>query len=153
LTRILKHLRQNVIAYVALFVALGGAGYAATSLPAGSVGPAQLNRHLIGGYVRAWAHVSATGHVLSGSPGATVQFKGSAVTPPAYFVRWRAVRLPARCAPVATLGLAGSGSSGATSVFAVVNNHHGHAANQIGVEASNATGRLVAAEFYLAVVC
>ena len=32
---ILTHLRGNVVAYIALFVALGGTSYAAFSLPAG----------------------------------------------------------------------------------------------------------------------
>lgn len=153
MTRILTHLRQNVIAYVALFVALGGAGYAATNLPAGSVGPAQLNRHLIGGYVRAWAHVSATGHVLSGSPGATVQFKGSSVSAPAYLVRWRGVKLLSRCAPIATLGDAGSGSTGVSSIFTTLENLRGRAPNRIAVNARTADGRFVSADFYLAVIC
>lgn len=37
MTRVLGHLRANVVAYVALFVALGGTSYAALKLPAGSV--------------------------------------------------------------------------------------------------------------------
>ena len=59
------HLRKNVVAYVALFVALGGTSYAAVSLPAGSVGNRQLKNHSItpikldpgsiAGYVRDWA--------------------------------------------------------------------------------------------------
>ena len=43
----LTHLRKNVVAYVALFVALGGTSYAAVSLPAGSVGNRQLKNHSI----------------------------------------------------------------------------------------------------------
>ena len=38
----LAHVRQNGIAYVALFVALGGTSYAAASLPKNSVGSRQL---------------------------------------------------------------------------------------------------------------
>ena len=64
--RIRKHLTfANVVSVIALFVALGGTTYAATSLPAGSVGtrqlrngavtPPKLDHRLIGGYVRAWA--------------------------------------------------------------------------------------------------
>ncbi|MEW6583224.1 MAG: hypothetical protein AB1416_10745, partial [Actinomycetota bacterium] len=37
-----QHLRRNVIAYLALFVALGGTGYAASKLPRNSVGTAQI---------------------------------------------------------------------------------------------------------------
>lgn len=76
LLRPLHHLRRNVIAYLALFVALGGTGYAATSLPAQSVGAAQLRDHsidpvklapsLINGNVRAWAIVGPKGKVIAG---------------------------------------------------------------------------------------
>jgi hypothetical protein len=46
--RITKHLRfSNVIACVALFVALGGASYAAVTLPANSVGAKQLQKKAV----------------------------------------------------------------------------------------------------------
>jgi hypothetical protein len=38
------HARRNVVAYLALFVALGGTSYAAIKLPAGSVGTKQLRK-------------------------------------------------------------------------------------------------------------
>ncbi len=38
MTRILSHLKSNAVAYLALFVALSGTSYAASRLPAGSVG-------------------------------------------------------------------------------------------------------------------
>jgi hypothetical protein len=41
MTRILTHARSNLIALIALFVALGGTSYAAINLPAGSVGARQ----------------------------------------------------------------------------------------------------------------
>jgi hypothetical protein len=40
--KVVRHLRANVIAYVALFVALGGTSYAAASLPNNSVGSKQI---------------------------------------------------------------------------------------------------------------
>ena len=40
--RLGTHLRQHTVSYLALFVALGGTSYAATSLPANSVGTTQL---------------------------------------------------------------------------------------------------------------
>jgi hypothetical protein len=40
--RLARHIRHQLIGYVALFFALGGAAYAATSLPANSVGSEQL---------------------------------------------------------------------------------------------------------------
>ena len=39
MTRILNHARGNLVAYIALFVALGGTSYAAFGLPAGSGHP------------------------------------------------------------------------------------------------------------------
>ena len=81
MTRILQHLRANVIAYLALFIALGGTSYAFT-LPAGSVGPRQLKNHSvtpikfdprsIGAYVRAWAVIKNGNHVVASRPKARV---------------------------------------------------------------------------------
>ena len=42
LLRPLRHIRNNLVAYIALFVALSGTSYAAFSLPAGSVGTREL---------------------------------------------------------------------------------------------------------------
>jgi hypothetical protein len=80
--RFLTHVRHNLIAYVALFVALGGTTYAATALPAGSVGtrqlrngavtPPKLNHRLIGGYVRAWAVTNGACQLVASSGGARV---------------------------------------------------------------------------------
>jgi hypothetical protein len=39
----------NVVATIALFIALGGTGYAVTTLPRNSVGPRQLRRHAVTG--------------------------------------------------------------------------------------------------------
>ena len=68
---ILTHLRSNGVAYIALFVALGGTSYAAINLPAGSVGtrqlrdhaidPVKLNPSSIGATIRAWADVTWDG--------------------------------------------------------------------------------------------
>ena len=92
MTRLLAHARHNAIAYLALFVTLGGTSYAAVNLPAGSVGNSQLRngsvtssklaKHAvtaasldsrsIAGHVAAWAQIRADGHVISSSPRATV---------------------------------------------------------------------------------
>ena len=90
MTRILNHMRDNLVAYIALFVALGGTSYAAFSLPAGSVGtrqlrngavtsskianasitPAKIDPSSMGGTIRHWAHISEAGAVLARSKGA-----------------------------------------------------------------------------------
>ena len=47
MTSILNHIKANLVAYLALFIALGGTSYAAFSLPAGSVGKRQLQNRSI----------------------------------------------------------------------------------------------------------
>jgi hypothetical protein len=71
LNRVVQHIRSNVVAYVALFVALGGTSYAALNLPANSVGSKQIKNHSItpikldpsktGAVVRFWAVVDLVG--------------------------------------------------------------------------------------------
>ncbi|MFI5038923.1 MAG: hypothetical protein ACHQCG_03190, partial [Solirubrobacterales bacterium] len=71
LNRVVQHIRSNTVAYVALFVALGGTSYAALKLPANSVGTKQIKNHSItpvkldpsktGAVVRFWAVVGASG--------------------------------------------------------------------------------------------
>ncbi|HXO09090.1 MAG TPA: hypothetical protein VN880_13710 [Solirubrobacteraceae bacterium] len=78
MNRALNHFKSNVIAYLALFVALGGTSYAATTLGPGSVGTRQLKNHSvspvklqkssIGGYVRDWAQVNEGGHLIASRP-------------------------------------------------------------------------------------
>jgi hypothetical protein len=43
----ITHLRRNVVAYLALFAAVGGTSYAAVRLPRGSVGRAQLRKNAV----------------------------------------------------------------------------------------------------------
>jgi hypothetical protein len=43
----LRHFRRNLVAYLALFVALGGTSYAAVKLPRNSVGSAQLRNNVV----------------------------------------------------------------------------------------------------------
>jgi hypothetical protein len=76
--RIVSHIRGNLVAYLALFVALGGSSYAAVSLPANSVGarqirnhsitPVKLNSRKIGASVRAWALIAPGGHLVGARP-------------------------------------------------------------------------------------
>ena len=77
MTTILRYFRSNAVAFLALFIALGGVGWAATSLPAGSVGarqiknhsitPVKFNQSMIGGSVRYWARISAGGKIVASS--------------------------------------------------------------------------------------
>jgi hypothetical protein len=82
MTKALGHFKNNVIAYLALFVALGGTGYAAVNLPKGSVGTGQLKNHSvtpikldrgsIAGYVRAYAEINELGQITAAHPSAKV---------------------------------------------------------------------------------
>ena len=47
LKRLVHHFQGNAIAWIALFVALGGVSYAAVKLPANSVGTRQLKRNAV----------------------------------------------------------------------------------------------------------
>lgn len=108
----LHHIRANAVAYLALFVALGGTGYAATSLPAGSVGARQIRNHVIqpvkldpnyiGGNVRLWASVSASGRIVAGGRGMRVtgDVAGDYIMLPS---RTSHVAQPSRCAAIASV--------------------------------------------------
>jgi hypothetical protein len=74
MNRVSRHLRANAVAYIALFVALGGTGYAAMRIPAASVGarqlknhsitPSKLNPQYIAASIRAWVNVQWSGTKL-----------------------------------------------------------------------------------------
>jgi len=86
-SRLSRHVRSNAVAYVALFIALGGTSYAAAGLAPGtvrtpqlrngavtakklangSVTPAKLDSRAIGGSVHHWADVNSNGTVASSS--------------------------------------------------------------------------------------
>jgi hypothetical protein len=89
--RLLNHVRNNFVGYIALFVAIGGTSYAAANLPANSVGTRQLRNHAvansklakhavaaanldpksIAGHIADWAQIR-NGSVVSSSPRASV---------------------------------------------------------------------------------
>jgi hypothetical protein len=110
MNRLITHLRANLVGWVALFVALGGTGYAAIRIPRNSVGAAQIrnrsitpvkfNPSAIGGSVRAWAIIRADGSVIASAGKPTVQVSDGA--PGAYGIQW-GVSLPKTCATVATI--------------------------------------------------
>jgi hypothetical protein len=163
MTRILSHVRHNVIAYLALFVALGGTGYAAIAIPNGSITAAKLNRHSIGGYVLAWAHVRSDGHVLSGSPGAVADYLSvlAGQSPPGdnYLVGWRGVRVRGQCSALVTVDDNGPlASRGATAEADILSKRlfirSGVKTNgQVRVDIANSAEENVPDNFYVAVAC
>ena len=82
MNRIFQHVRANAIAYIALFVALGGTSYAAWRIPAGGISgrqienhvldPVKLNPKYIAQSIRAWASVNERGKVIASSPHARI---------------------------------------------------------------------------------
>jgi hypothetical protein len=120
MSRVLNHLRSNVVAYVALFVALGGTSYAAVGLPAGSVGnrqlknhsitPIKLDRGSIAGYVRDWAQIDAAGQITSSDPHAHLIGWGESGSFPGGIVSWGEA-VPRACFATATTSAAGSAAT------------------------------------------
>jgi hypothetical protein len=105
----IAHFRANVVAYLALFVALGGTSYAAIGIPRGSVGTAQLRNHAvtpvklatgISGSVRAWAIVAPDGKVIAGGGKPRVL---AAIPPDGHYTIEWGVAIPNTCATVANV--------------------------------------------------
>ena len=108
--RLIAHFRSNLVGWIALFVALGGTGYAAVAIPRNSVGAAQIRNHsvapvklnpkFIGGSVRAWAVVSSTGKVTAGSGRPHVSAQAN--LPGSFDIQW-GVRFPSNCSTEANI--------------------------------------------------
>ena len=155
--RILRHVRSNAVAYVALFVALGGTGYAALRLPANSVGnrqiqngaitPVKIDRHLITGSVRAWAEVSASGKVLAGegSPKAVARTGPDSLGQ--YLVTWNTESF-ARCAAAA--GVTAPDFTALTPGFATAQIDSGP---EVQVDVYNAQDLPAAMPFWVSLLC
>jgi hypothetical protein len=47
LSRVIRHVRQQLVGYIALFIALGGVSYAAVRIPANSVGTRQIRNRAV----------------------------------------------------------------------------------------------------------
>jgi hypothetical protein len=151
---VLHHIRKNIIACIALFVALGGTGYAAFSLPSGSVGARQLKNYsitpvkfdpqYITGNVRAWAEVAANGHLIAGRGKPTVTAAHGPLTG-RYLVRWKVVSLAA-CLPIA-------GIDGTSLQNGFVHPELQARFKQVLVVVENTQGQAAALPFYVALIC
>jgi hypothetical protein len=86
--RIQQHFGSNVVAYLALFLAMGGTSVAAVSLANHSIDPVKLDPRNIGGYVREWASVSANGRVAASGGRVTVRTEPGGAFPGRYFFTW-----------------------------------------------------------------
>jgi hypothetical protein len=163
LMKALGCMRANAVAWLALFVALGGTGYAAMTLPAGSVGtsqlrngavtPAKLGRGL-GGYVRDWARVSATGRVEASNRRARQINVASDLH--GYVVRWDGDAFPGTCVPMVTTQITtNTPPPPATYAEAQIATNPGppRGATDVVVFTFNGQGRPTEAPFYVVVTC
>jgi hypothetical protein len=157
MNKLLRHVRSNAVAYVALFIALGGTGYAALRIPANSVGnrqikngaitPVKIDRHLITGSVRAWAEVSPTGRVLAGEGGPKAVARTGADSTGQYLVTWNTDSF-ARC--TATTGVTAPKFASLTPGFAVAQIDNGP---EVQVDVYSAQGLPTALPFWVALLC
>jgi hypothetical protein len=97
-----RHLKNHLIAYLALFVALGGTSYAAATINGSqiqnrSINPVKLNPHFINGNTRAWAVVRANGSLIAGAGHPKPHFN----PPNSYVIAWGPK--VGRCATQATV--------------------------------------------------
>jgi hypothetical protein len=121
--RILNHARANLVAYIALFVALGGTSYAALSLPPGSVGARQLTNHAItavkfnpssvAASVRAWANLTWVSGWRVEASSSDIHVAATALGED---VTWRHTRFATNCmasvTPQRNFGPGGPGGTG-----------------------------------------
>jgi hypothetical protein len=111
--RILQHLRSNsnLVAYLALFLALGGTSVAAISLANHSIDPVKLDPSNIGGYVREWASIDANGHVIASGGRMTVRTEPGGEVPGRYFFTWQ-TKLTSPCTVIGSVDTLSGGSPG-----------------------------------------
>lgn len=165
MTRVISHIRANAVAYLALFVALGGTSYAATRLPAGSVGnrairnhsidPDKLNPRFIRGNVRVWASVSASGKVMGGGHGVRV-IPPEGIADAGVFtvepLKGSEVATPRRCAPIVSVDDSGPSAGFANAEVNVA--VKGESPRwQVVVETYGSAGQPESLPFDLEVIC
>jgi hypothetical protein len=160
--RATSHLRANAVAYLALFVALGGTSYAAVNLPANSVGnrqirnhsidPDKLNPRYIRGSIRIWASVAASGRVVAGGRGVKVVPQGSVAGDYLISPARQSIASPRRCAAVASVDdtspLPGYAEAEVSTFSA-----RGAIPWQVGVQTFNRLGDSMSLPFDVLVVC
>jgi hypothetical protein len=173
--RLIAHLRGNLVGWIALFIALGGTGYAAISIPRNSVGAAQirnrsitpvkLNPSTIGGSVRAWAIIRANATVIASSRKPVVF---ASVVPGSYVIQWP-IRLPRTCATVANVDersptqtpiqLGNGGTASAAIGYAgnvdteLIPSSTGHKISKTSLDTFNQAGQPTPMAFDVVVIC
>lgn len=110
---VLSHIRRNAVAYVALFIALGGTSYAAITVRNHSLTPVKLAPRYFGGYVREWAAISADGSVSRSSDRPHVVMQSE--LPGEYLISWP-TKPTSSCTAAANVAV---GATGAVPGYAV----------------------------------
>jgi hypothetical protein len=147
MTRLTTHLRRNVVAYLALFVALGGTSYAAVSVADHSLTPQKLNPTYMGGYVRAWASVDQNGHLLAS--GGAVRVQPSPFIAGQVVFYWRP-RPATRCTSVGNVSITQSVAPGYLITKTLDLRPRGE---QSFVQVYDSTGQKVARPFTIELLC
>jgi len=160
MNKLFRHVRSNAVAYLALFVALGGTGYAALRLPANSVGnrqiqngaitPVKLDRKLVSGSVRAWAEVSASGRLLAGEGRPKVVARTGPDSTGQYLVTWNTESFT-RCAGVG--GIESPAPLPLTPGSVIVTPEPPPDSTTASVDVFNAQGQAAALPFWVAMLC
>jgi hypothetical protein len=111
MTTILGHVKSNAVAYLALFVALGGTSYAAIKIPAGSVGNRQLKNHSVtpikldttkfAGYMLDYAQINSQGKIIASRPMARLVSWRTSGAVPGGLIQW-SQPIPTSCFALAT---------------------------------------------------
>jgi hypothetical protein len=165
MTRVLAYLRQHVLAALALvcsLLSLGGASYAAFSLPPGSVGNRQLknraitatklNPSSVAASIRAWANLTwASGwHVQASSGDVRVRTAGTGEN-----VTWRHTHFPSNCmasvTPQRNFGPGGPGGTG--SVDGYVSAFFSPRAGNLQIDAIASDGTRQAQAVTILIIC
>lgn len=147
----LTHIRRNAVAYLALFISLGGTSYAAIRISNHTITPVKLNQKFLGGYVREWASVAADGRLLASTDRPAVRVQVG--VPGDYFVTWP-TKPTTRC--VATVNVDARGVDGGIPVagYAVTEAaRRPRRDEQTIVQTYTAAGQAEALPFDVALLC
>jgi hypothetical protein len=100
MTRVLNHIRNNLVGYIALFVALGGTSYAAMTISGSqirnrSIDSVKLNPRSVAASVRAWVIVASDGsHARAAASSAQVHVEARSFGEE---LRWPHLRFGRHC--------------------------------------------------------
>ena len=145
---VLDHARRNVVAWVALFVAVGGTSYAAVAISNHSITPVKLNPSYIGGYARAWISVNANGRVAASAGGVRV-LPDPNVAPGHYIVDWHP-RPTSRCTAIGSVDLSDGLIPGYVTAETAASPGRGE---QSAVQTFNPQGQPAALPYDLELLC